>query len=511
MAGHLALERERFQQALDSFRDALQLYGELSRQGSVEDADLFSQRIEALSPALRWCAYNLGDSGLANDLLGDVLGSPPSAAADGELAAKLAEASIRDSAEGRQKLRWGGRELSIIDSQTDAVRLSIGKAFKAEKELEDHLGRPPIFATAQQVAARIGLPPLSASAKGDATAGGESADELEKVEAELFGSIFDDFGDAERAVDKEVSKLKGMAAGERVEQSLTAASTLKAFLAWRRMQHMLHRNLRLAHGLEVRWETEARAQTERLIAGKAAAQEDESSGTVEDLVHMYQIMQTLSRDMEELPTVKDHDELLNRSQATQAILRCYRCFYLAESYLKLGKARDAHRLFDHAQNLTGDAIEAGRAAADAVRDAGEEGAEASSKIWESTVTGMVRMEQKCVGAKARILAIAFLNKQREQQLQEDSDGAGALPTMPGERDLLERLDDFDDGGGEETGWQLQSVPPKLRALPGKPIFLDIAGQFLDFPNLDEKAGVVSDSQKAGGADPGSGWLSWLTG
>jgi hypothetical protein len=69
--------------------------------------------------------------------------------------------------------------------------------------------------------------------------------------------------------------------------------------------------------------------------------------------------------------------------------------------------------------------------------------------------------------------------------------------------LLERLGEYSAGGGAADGVVLASVPPAFESIRCKPQLFDIAFNFLEVPNLDDKAGVKQETTKRGGL---FGWL-----
>jgi len=71
-------------------------------------------------------------------------------------------------------------------------------------------------------------------------------------------------------------------------------------------------------------------------------------------------------------------------------------------------------------------------------------------------------------------------------------GAKHLPTV-----LLERLGDFDPGYDGE-GFGLAAIPPSYVMVANKPQLFDLALNYMEMPNIDEKAGVKAEARKSGG-------------
>lgn len=94
------------------------------------------------------------------------------------------------------------------------------------------------------------------------------------------------------------------------------------------------------------------------------------------------------------------------------------------------------------------------------------------------------------------------------------------------RPLQERLGEFDstvsggDAGSRKTRkYRIADFPPSLQLLPCKPRLLDLAFEELEFPDLDERAGIEKKAleDEEGNAAAASrstgisGWVGWALG
>lgn len=100
-------------------------------------------------------------------------------------------------------------------------------------------------------------------------------------------------------------------------------------------------------------------------------------------------------------------------------------------------------------------------------------------------------------------------------------GAGAGAGRP----LQDRLNEFEasggDGGGGKKVYRITDFPPSLRLVPCKPRLLDLAFDELEFPDIDDRAGVEKEVKVEGAADGKgaaasagtgiSGWVGWALG
>lgn len=70
--------------------------------------------------------------------------------------------------------------------------------------------------------------------------------------------------------------------------------------------------------------------------------------------------------------------------------------------------------------------------------------------------------------------------------------------------LLERLHEYPAHGVDLTN--LVEFPPKLRLIPVKPIFLDVAWNYIDYPNKSSASQSTPSAQPA--AQPKRGWFGF---
>lgn len=162
---------------------------------------------------------------------------------------------------------------------------------------------------------------------------------------------------------------------------------------------------------------------------------------------------------------------------------------------------------------------------------------------------LARLDGMVQGAWHRSAAHALLLKAKQEaalssgvggiSLSEEGGTTSRRAAAPG-RSLQERLREFDaggawgGGGGAGAGASSESrsgsgskkrthriadFPPSLQLVPCKPRLLDLAFDELEFPDLDERAGIEKEPEAAqeepkGAAAGGSGisgWVGWALG
>lgn len=147
---------------------------------------------------------------------------------------------------------------------------------------------------------------------------------------------------------------------------------------------------------------------------------------------------------------------------------------------------------------------------------------------------LAKLDEMVQGAWHRTAAHALLLKAKQNNALSDlvdgidiNGGGGARAG----RSLRERLKEFDaaggsggaaaaagESGGNKRKYRIADFPPSLQLVPCKPRLLDLAFDELEFPDLDERAGIEKEAEEAeetkssaaGGAGL-SGWVGWALG
>ncbi|CAM9827301.1 unnamed protein product [Laminaria digitata] len=497
MAGNLLLEKEEWREALERYSTAHRICLELGKVGRIEDQDLFTRRVDEIEPILRYCRYNLdttsgsaGDAAAAEEQL-VLMGREGSSAGGDLLAAKLesvvAEAR-KKQASALDSVGWRGKKVAV---RSEALRVALVKA--------DDLAR------------RLYQPREGTGGGGGGGGGGEGGGDPKPGQ---YLKVFGAYDDALAVVSEEAGRLQGKGGGLKMEANRTELEALRAYARHHKLRLMIERNERLVQEL----------QDTRSSAGVGVGDggERDPAAEVADIVHIYDaLLQSVRGMMTNLGGGEDasddigeeEDELLENARADEARFRAFRCFFVIEAFSAVKKWAEASALFGHARSLCQDA-------ADMLDDDKDPRAESLAKLDE-----MVQ------GAWHRTAAHALLLKAKQDAalsagvggISINVGGAGAgLPGPGAGHSLQERLKEFDAPGrgatsGKKRGYRIADLPPSLQTVPCKPRLLDLAFDDLEFPELDELAGVekepeVENPQGAAASAGGiSGWVGWALG
>ncbi|XP_026312572.1 signal recognition particle subunit SRP68 [Piliocolobus tephrosceles] len=120
LSGMLRFEHQEWKAAIEAFNKCKTIYEKLASAFTEEQAVLYNQRVEEISPNIRYCAYNIGDQSAINELMQMRLRS---GGTEGLLAEKL-EALITQTrakqAATMSEVEWRGRTVPV---KIDKVRI----------------------------------------------------------------------------------------------------------------------------------------------------------------------------------------------------------------------------------------------------------------------------------------------------------------------------------------------------------------------------------------------------
>ncbi|XP_051751828.1 signal recognition particle subunit SRP68 isoform X2 [Ctenopharyngodon idella] len=113
LTGMVQFELQEWKSAMEAFNKCKTIYEKLASAFTEEQAVLFYQRVEEISPNIRYCAYNIGDQNAINDLMQMRL----SAGGGGGMMAEKLEALITQTrakqAAVMSEVEWRGRTVPV--------------------------------------------------------------------------------------------------------------------------------------------------------------------------------------------------------------------------------------------------------------------------------------------------------------------------------------------------------------------------------------------------------------
>lgn len=273
-----------------------------------------------------------------------------------------------------------------------------------------------------------------------------------------------------------------------------------------------------------------------------AEQDAASAQRVHELAHLLDQRLELLKDMLSTPGVSGHDLLKMQLSTEEFICRTLRACYIAECYAVSRKWAEAVALVDHAEGLASTAEDKYKDFSSAVESTDavtEEHASflAAKSEFEGTVQSL---ESIVAGTRARQVAVHALlssastgDAAEEVAADHDLDGDSrqwSILERPmrwvepvSQVDIIKNSKKSATAGNAKQTIIVDEIPSGFNAIPCKPVFFDIASNYIDFPDLDHRAGLVSKRKARGdtgdaaeNANAGSGGIvknlfGWFSG
>ncbi|KXJ06382.1 Signal recognition particle subunit SRP68 [Exaiptasia diaphana] len=316
MKGSVSFELQKWKEALELFGRARTIYEKLAGAFSEEHRNMYLQRVEEITPNIRYCAYNLGEGGTdINDLM-QMRMSSTGGVQDPVLAAKIDEvlAQTREKeAESMTEVTWRGRSIPV---KNEKVRAFILHAQQIARELDSAEDADSKMSMYEELLM-------------------ESKDALQAVKDELKGDT-----------------SSGKPRSQKSETQVAQLQSLQSYITYVKLSKTTDRNLLMVEAMKKQLPASLQDSSE-------AVEPDPTKKLTkpEDLVRIYDIiLQTLS-DMGELPGVDDDIEMSKDISAQILHFKAYRCFYIAKSYLQAKKWREAAMLYDRVTSHAESAME----------------------------------------------------------------------------------------------------------------------------------------------------------
>eukprot|EP00188_Purpureofilum_apyrenoidigerum_P000066 Plantae.Rhodophyta-Purpureofilum_apyrenoidigerum.ctg10239.p1 GENE.Plantae.Rhodophyta-Purpureofilum_apyrenoidigerum.ctg10239~~Plantae.Rhodophyta-Purpureofilum_apyrenoidigerum.ctg10239.p1 ORF type:complete len:607 (+),score=147.43 Plantae.Rhodophyta-Purpureofilum_apyrenoidigerum.ctg10239:252-2072(+) len=284
--------------------------------------------------------------------------------------------------------------------------------------------------------------------------------DLEK-KAASYDKIFIAFNDAGRIVSKRVAEIRGAKDGDGIsqkdEERLKEFEQLGEYITYSRLRQTIARNTLLLDRL------------------------DKSSSKPDDFVRLYETLRQNSQEILDLDGVISHEDTRRTSEAELTKFAALRCFYLAKSYQRSGQWAESTALFRRAEMLLNDVAPMCERAAD--KDA-----------------KFVRDKAKdCVRFLARVHAQGVLEN---AQLVKDVKTHMTIVDANNEDSVLRSKNFTSFVEISEEGLingRIYRLPPRLRAVPCKPVSFDIA---VDGIRLGDPKEVTKQMMAANKANKG---------
>ncbi|XP_019905424.1 signal recognition particle subunit SRP68 isoform X2 [Esox lucius] len=292
LSGMVRFELQEWKAAMEAFNKCKTIYEKLASAFTEELAVLYHQRVEEISPNIRYCAYNIGDQNAMNELMQMRL----SAGGGGGMMAEKLEALITQTrakqAATMSEVEWRGRTVPV----------------KIDK-------------------ARIFLLGLGDNEAAIAQAANEETKER------LYETLLAECRDTIQAVREE---LKTEAQRERSDDAGGKVSNLQflhSYLTYIKLWTVVKRNESMAHVLQAKLK-------------ETQPDENKRGPRPQDLIRLYDIILQSLTELSSLQGLEEDHTFQKEVALKMLVYKAYRCFFIAQSYVLVKKWSEALVLYE---------------------------------------------------------------------------------------------------------------------------------------------------------------------
>ncbi|CAH1793893.1 unnamed protein product, partial [Owenia fusiformis] len=293
--GTLKFELGKWKQAIEDFTNAKTIYEKLASALSEDVRILYTQRVEEISPNIRYCAYNIGDETAMNDLVQMRLKSGGMGEA---MASKLDEliAQTREKqAASFSELQWRGRTVPVGNEQVRAFLLNLQESEKELQETEDTESKVSIYESLLK----------------------ECIEALQVMRDELKGD----------------PHFKAAQRGQTLEGKVSNGQYLHTHITYSKLTKTIERNLIMIETMK-----------EKLKRGEDG--EDGRKARPQDLARLYDIIIQSASEIPQLPGLEEDDALSQEISGQIQGYRAFRCFFIAQTYATAKKWKETIALYE---------------------------------------------------------------------------------------------------------------------------------------------------------------------
>lgn len=292
LTGMVEFEQQKWKPAMEAFNKCKTIYEKLASAFTEELAVLYHQRVEEISPNIRYCAYNIGDQNAINDLMQmRLIGGGGGMMAE-KLEALITQTRAKQAAT-MSEVEWRGRTLPV----------------KIDK-------------------ARIFLLGLADNEAAIAQATNEETKE------HLYETLLSECRDTIQAVREELKAEKQRERGPDADSGkVSNLQFLHSYLSYIKLCTVVKRNESMAHALQAKLKEPHNDETKR-------------GPKPQDLIRLYEI---ILQSLAELSTLQglEEDHTFQKEMALKTLVyKAYRCFFIAQSYVLVKKWSEALVLYE---------------------------------------------------------------------------------------------------------------------------------------------------------------------
>ncbi|XP_077936496.1 signal recognition particle subunit SRP68 isoform X2 [Gasterosteus aculeatus] len=292
LTGMVEFELQEWKLAMEAFNKCKTIYEKLASAFTEELALLYRQRVDEISPNIRYCAYNIGDQNAINDLMQMRLTGGGGGMMAEKLEALITQARTKQAAT-MSEVEWRGRTVPVKIDKARIFLLGLADneaaiAQTANEETKEHLYETLLA---------------------------ECRDTIQAVREELKSEK-----QRERSTDCDNSKVSNL-------------QFLHSYLSYIKLCTLVKRNESMARTLQAKLK-------------EPDADENKRGPRPQDLIRLYDIILQSLAELSTLQGLEDDHTFQKEVSLKTLVYKANRCFFIAQSYVLVKKWSEALVLYE---------------------------------------------------------------------------------------------------------------------------------------------------------------------
>ncbi|XP_068583064.1 signal recognition particle subunit SRP68 [Cebidichthys violaceus] len=293
LTGMVEFELQEWKLAMEAFNKCKTIYEKLASAFTEELAVLYRQRVDEISPNIRYCAYNIGDQNAINDLMQMRLTGGGGGMMAEKLEALITQARTKQAAT-MSEVEWRGRTVPVKIDKARIFLLGLADneaaiAQTANEETKEHLYETLLA---------------------------ECRDTIQAVREELKSEA----KQRERGSDSDSNKVSNL-------------QFLHSYLTYIKLCTLVKRNESMAHTLQAKLK-------------EPEADESKRGPRPQDLIRLYDIILQSLAELSTLQGLEDDHTFQKEVSLKTLVYKANRCFFIAQSYVLVKKWSEALVLYE---------------------------------------------------------------------------------------------------------------------------------------------------------------------
>ncbi|XP_075870211.1 signal recognition particle subunit SRP68 [Nelusetta ayraudi] len=293
LTGMVEFELQEWKRAMEAFNKCKTIYEKLASAFTEEMAALYRQRVDEISPNIRYCAYNIGDQNAINDLMQMRLTGGGGGMMAEKLETLITQARTKQAAT-MSEVEWRGRTVPVKMDKARIFLLGLADNEAAVAQASNEETKEHLYET------------LLA----------ECRDTIQAVREELKTEA----KQRERSSDNESGKVSNL-------------QFLHSYLSYIKLCTLVKRNESMAHTLHSKLK-------------EPDADESKRGPKPQDLIRLYDIILQSLAELATLQGLEDDHAFQKEVSLKTLVYKAYRCFFIAQSYVLVKKWSEALVLYE---------------------------------------------------------------------------------------------------------------------------------------------------------------------